>query len=432
MDSQYNLPPPPAFDHEAEKSLWWNVFKDAENSVELIAAIPADAISMEGKKAFEIFSTDTPVANKKRAFLQAFPDVISHVPQCPMDQAIQRILEAYHRMQVWKCAVDVVMNLSSDMPQDAKIAEAIAKMAEHHSADRAIISPIADEIANLVTYWQNATKYVKARVPLGFGMDAYRLTGAGKLIIVGARPGNCKTTMALNSAVLQLEHGYGVAFYCREMTTIELLMRIIAIRTGMRYQDIEDGKIDPRITAEMQWIQTKNLRMSCGPQLKHIGQIETWIRQSVRRYGCKVAWLDYLTLIKHDRAKGRMDRRLEVADITRRLKDLSQELEIPIIALAQINRQGDDSIPTVAQLKEAGDIEQDADSIVLLDLPRGSDRKYTIKIQGYNDYEPDKLDLENHLFMSVRKNRSGGHGTEAAFFFGDAMKLGQRRLSNGL
>ena len=418
---------PPPFNEPAEVALWWHISKRPEESTQILGAIPKDALSPNGQRPLAIWMADSPAADKRRLFLGQYRDIMAVPPAMTMEQAISQIMTAYHRRQVWQASIEVLTQVCNQLPDDGKISAAIANAAQHHAADRQNIAGLSDEISALIEYWGHAAAGHINRVPLGMGLDRFRLTGPGKLVIVGARPGNCKTTFAINALLTQLVAGYGVSFHCREMSSIEVINRIVAIRAELPFASLDMGNVDNRAVDACAWLKTQNLRLACGKCLPHIGHVEQWIRESVRRYGVSVAWLDYLTLIKHDQVKGRQDRRLEVADITRRLKDLAQELQIPIIALAQVNRQGDDVVPSVAQLKEAGDIEQDADSIILLDLPKEGGRKYVVMTDA-GPHEMSDAELKSHLVMAVRKNRNGPGGIEAAYFQAETMSLTAARL----
>jgi replicative DNA helicase len=418
---------PPPFNEPAEVALWWHISKRPEEAAQILGAIPHEALSPHGQRPLSIWMADSPASDKRRLFLGQYRDIMSQPPAMTMEHAISQVMSAYHRRQVWQSSIDVLTQVCSQLPDDGKITAAIAKAAQHHAADRQSIAGLTDEITALIEYWGQAAAGQITRVPLGLGLDRFRLTGPGKLVIVGARPGNCKTTFALNAMLTQLVAGYGVAFHCREMSSIEVINRIVSIRADLPFAWLDMGRVDNRAPEACAWLGKQNLRLACGKCLPHIGHVEQWIRESVRRHGVSVAWLDYLTLIKHDQVKGRQDRRLEVADITRRLKDLAQELQIPIIALAQVNRQGDDVIPSVAQLKEAGDIEQDADSIILLDLPKDGNRKYVVMTDA-GLHEMTDTELKSHLVMAVRKNRNGPGGIEAAYFMAETMSLTQPRL----
>ena len=194
--------------------------------------------------------------------------------------------------------------------------------------------------------------------------------GNGDLIIVAARPAMGKTTLVLNMAQKALDTGRGVAFFSLEMPAEQLMLRMLAAKTSIALQDLRVGNLQ-----DFEW---ENLTkavdiMSKSPLFIDDGSILTihQLRTKLRKIKSKhpeigLAVVDYLQLMS---GEGNRDRHQEVSEISRGLKMIARELEMPIIALSQLNRSLEsrsDRRPMLSDLRESGSIEQDADIILFV------------------------------------------------------------------
>ena len=415
-------------DVEAEHSLWWHFCATPDIVDQVIPLVPAEGLSLQGMDAHQIWSrTSTDIYARRREFRKRFTDIASKPATMGVEQAIARVRGAFRRATMATSSTLLLDALNAETPDANEIRQHVQEIVTAESSETVTTRTLKEQFGSLVQHWRDAAAGKVRPVPLGLGLDRYRIMQPGKLVIIGARPGNCKTTFALNAILCQLEAGYHVSIHCREMSEVELLQRLVSIKSGVSYERLDKGQVDANIVAQSEWISNAPLDLACGKCLPNVGHIERWARDCVRR-GSKVIWLDYLQQFKHDQVGVKLrERRLEVADISRRFKDLSQELAVPIVCLAQLNRDAHDSEPTISQLKEAGDIEQDADSILLLDLPRGGKRTYTIMLDS-GKYDLSQQDLQTHLVMALRKNRNGPGGVEVAYFDGPTMGLFTPRL----
>lgn len=209
-------------------------------------------------------------------------------------------------------------------------------------------------------------------VDTGFASLNKMTTGFGKgdLIIVAARPAMGKTTLVLNMAQKALDTGRGVAFFSLEMPAEQLMLRMLAAKTSIALQDLRVGNLQ-----DFEW---ENLTkavdiMGKSPLFIDDGSILTihQLRTKLRKIKSKhpeigLAVIDYLQLMS---GEGNRDRHQEVSEISRGLKMIARELEIPIIALSQLNRSLEsrsDRRPMLSDLRESGSIEQDADIILFV------------------------------------------------------------------
>lgn len=197
------------------------------------------------------------------------------------------------------------------------------------------------------------------------------------LIIVAARPSMGKTafvlTMARNMAI---EYETPVAFFSLEMSSTQLMHRLIVGETGIDHKLIRSGKLSPD---EWKTLETKSKPLGMSPlyiddtPALSIYEFRSKVRRLYTNYGIKIIIIDYLQLMTASGQGDKGNREQEVSFISRTLKGIAKELNVPIIALSQLNRaaesRGGLKRPQLSDLRESGAIEQDADVVVLIHRP---------------------------------------------------------------
>lgn len=210
-------------------------------------------------------------------------------------------------------------------------------------------------------------------VPTGF-TDLDKLTGGlhdSELVILAARPSMGKTALATNIAEhVSVDSGLTTLFVSLEMSRLELVQRMLCSRgkiNGHKFRSgflsAEDREKLVRAAGELSRAQ---LFIDDSPS-KTVTEIAAVARRLKRRSGLRLIVIDYLQLIEPDNPKD--PRQEQVAKMTRRLKTLARELKIPILCLAQLNRQTEvakDNRPRLSHLRESGAIEQDADVVMFV------------------------------------------------------------------
>ncbi len=188
----------------------------------------------------------------------------------------------------------------------------------------------------------------------------------GELTIIGARPGVGKTTFVLQIAERIASYNKSVAFVSLEMSEEQIIQKILSRKARVNSRKIRNGELTGE---ELDKIYIKCGEISDLPlllytKLNSIQQIEIEVRKLKNKGKLDLLIIDYLQLVKN--LENFKSREQEVADISRTLKLLSLELEIPIIALCQLNRNATKNEPTLADIRESGSIEQDADNVIFL------------------------------------------------------------------
>lgn len=210
-------------------------------------------------------------------------------------------------------------------------------------------------------------------VPSGFaGLDA--LTNGlhpGQLIIIAARPALGKSTLALDFArSASIKHNVPSIFFSLEMGRSEIAMRLMSAEAAVPLQSMRKGTLDSRdwttIAATRGRINDAPLFIDDSPNMTLV-EIRAKCRRLKQREGLKMVIIDYLQLMTS--GKKVESRQQEVSEFSRALKLLAKELQVPVIALSQLNRgaeQRSDKKPALSDLRESGSLEQDADMVILL------------------------------------------------------------------
>lgn len=198
----------------------------------------------------------------------------------------------------------------------------------------------------------------------------------GQLIVVGARPAQGKTALALSMAVGAETHG-PVLFCSLEMSTEQINLREISVRSGISHTALDAGRIPD----------SQQRQFSDALQAMHDGQVHvldrpgatlSQIRGAARRLksAAKIPLalivVDYLQLMRPERGVRSENRTIEVAQFSGGLKLMAREVEVPVIALSQLSRESErraDKRPMLSDLRESGALEQDADAVLLLHRP---------------------------------------------------------------
>jgi replicative DNA helicase len=245
-------------------------------------------------------------------------------------------------------------------------------------------------------------------VPTSF-IDLDRLLGGmqrSDLIIVAARPGVGKTSMLLAIALSAArKYKQKVAVFSLEMSNEQLVQRLISSETGIDSQRLRLGDLQedewPKFVEAAGRLSDTMMFIDDTPGLSAL-QLRTKARRLHAEYGLDLVMVDYLQLMSGDfRSENRVQ---EISYISRALKGLARELNVPLIAASQLSRaveQRHDKRPILSDLRDSGSIEQDADVVMFI----------------YRDelYNPDS-ELKNIADIIVAKHRHGPTGTVQLFF----------------
>lgn len=242
-------------------------------------------------------------------------------------------------------------------------------------------------------------------VPTGFLDLDKTINGLhpGQMVIIAARPGVGKSTLAMDfMRSASVENDTPSALFSLEMSKMEIVLRLLSAEAEVKLTNMRSGKMDEsewtRLAQTMGKLEKAPIFIDDSPNLTMM-EIRTKARQIKQKHGLGLIVVDYLQLMTSGRKVE--SRQQEVSEFSRQLKLLAKEVEVPLIAISQLNRGPEsrtDKKPQLADLRESGSLEQDADMVMLLYRP---------------DSQPGALDnaREGEADIILAKHRGGPVGT---------------------
>ncbi|MEY2691910.1 MAG: Replicative helicase [Bacteroidota bacterium] len=230
------------------------------------------------------------------------------------------------------------------------------------------------------------------------------------LIIIAARPGMGKTAFVLSMARnIAIDFGHPVALFSLEMSSVQLITRLISSETGLSSEKLRTGKLEKHEWEQLS-IKVKNLEkaplfIDDTPSLS-IFDLRAKSRRLASQHGIKLIVVDYLQLMTAggSNGKGGGNREQEISTISRNLKALAKELSVPVIALSQLSRavetRGTSKRPLLSDLRESGAIEQDADIVSFIYRPE------YYKIDEWDDEEASPTTGQAEFIIAKHRNGS--------------------------
>ena len=227
------------------------------------------------------------------------------------------------------------------------------------------------------------------------------------LIIVAARPSMGKTALALSLARnMAVEYKIPVAFFSLEMAAIQLVIRLLSAEAKVNQQNIRTGKINDeehqRIIKALGKLSQAPIFIDDSPMMT-VMEMRAKCRRLKAEHNIKAVFVDYLQYLHAPKSESR---EREISIISQSLKQIAKELEVPVIALAQLNRSVEtrhDKRPMLSDLRESGSIEQDADVVMFVNRP---------EVYGQLQFDDEtKESTENKAELIIGKQRNGPIGT---------------------
>ena len=235
-----------------------------------------------------------------------------------------------------------------------------------------------------------------------------------ELIVLAARPSMGKTALVCNFAMSCSKADKGVLLFSLEQSKLELAERLLCIHAKISGHKLRQGELDEY---EQSMLMEASNEMRRFPIFiddkagRTMSQMAAIARRLKRREKLDIVIIDYLQLVESEEKN--ISREQQISSITRRLKFLAKDLEIPVIALAQLNRgveQREDKRPRLSDLRESGAIEQDADIVMFLHRPEA--------------YDPE--DRPGEADLIIAKNRHGPIGTVELVWLREMLRFGDK------
>jgi replicative DNA helicase len=289
---------------------------------------------------------------------------------------LRRLAEA--AMKVAQLAYRGAGNVSDivDQAQQAVYDVAEGRAAEDYQPLSELMEPTLDEIEAI-----GSRGTAMAGVPTGFAEldDLTNGLHAGQMIIVAARPGMGKSTLGLDFArSASIKNGLCSAFFSLEMTKSEIVMRLLSAEANVPLSHIRKGDMSDedweKLAGRVSQVSDAPLFIDDSPNLTMM-EIRAKARRLKQKHQLQLVVIDYIQLMTSGRKTE--SRQLEVSEFSRQIKLLAKELEVPVVALSQLNRgpeQRTDKRPQLSDLRESGSLEQDADIVILLNREEAYNR----------------------------------------------------------
>jgi replicative DNA helicase len=322
----------------------------------------------------------------------------------------RRMLEAANQIAKLAYQEDLSVDTVMDDAEKAVFGVSEKRMTRDLQPIHQVLSDYYDRIGQLA-----ARSEETSGVPTGF-IDLDKMLGGlqpSDLLIIAGRPGQGKTgfllSIAKNAAQL---HKRKVAVFSLEMSNEQLVQRLIAQETGIDSQRLRSGKLAenewPLFTQSLEIMGNTRIFLDDTPAITPL-QLRTKCRRLHMEFGLDLVVVDYLQLMASDnRSENRVQ---EVSFISRNLKVLARELNVPVLAAAQLSRaveQRSDKRPVLSDLRESGSLEQDADIVMFIYRP--------------DQYEKDTV-KQNLAEIIIAKHRNGPVGSVELVFRSNLAKF---------
>ncbi len=283
--------------------------------------------------------------------------------------------------------------------------------------------PIKDIVINAIDHVESIYESKGGLTGIGTGFaDLDAMTSGlqkSDLILVAARPSMGKTAFTLNIATHAAMNGSTVAFFSLEMSKEQLVQRMLCSEGAIDSQRLRTGKLDDKEWQEL--IKTADKVSKAKLFIDDTAGISVMeLRSKARRlkaeHGLDLIVIDYLQLMQGRSKGGDNSRQQEISEISRSLKALARELDVPVVALSQLSRSVESRTvkkPMLSDLRESGSLEQDADIVMFL---------------YREDYYDQETERKNITEVMISKHRNGPIGSIELFFQKEFTKF--RSLSN--
>ena len=357
-----------------------------------------------GHDLLDVYGKYNQLAKKAMNF-RTFKQIVDEAPALSqLNNDINLMRKLAYKRELSTAIKDYQANPFSD--NEEKIREILAKNQTLETKDDGKLDEAVAELADSLIHPKPRGIKTFTQLDNSLGGGLY----GSMLFTIGARPSTGKTAFSVNLAYQAIEKDKEVEvdFFTLEMNKQEMLNRFISRMTGISSSTLRsnanklDDVLKELVKQSTMRLLASKLRVYDG--LETLGEIVQTIRKNASRakQGCYMAIIDYIGLVKVPNVK---ERYLEVGEVTRELKRLTNEFNIPIVALSQLSRgieNRNDKTPVLSDLRESGSIEQDSNVVAFL-------------------HRPESVGDDHVVQLAIRKNREGELADINFTFIGEEM-----------
>lgn len=298
---------------------------------------------------------------------ERYPDLKTAVMGCFDEWSAECVRATRPNVEKWTQLVleqaaltkfqSLAFQAGSSLTTFADLPDLYSKMGEALTLDREEqdFKPIGELVDNYVRKLNEKPKYIPSGIPV---LDKHLHLAPGNLFIIGGRPSAGKTALSLQMACEQARRGLRVCYFSLETDPDTLTARIISNRLAVPLADVKSKTVPQSDLDSLADLHKLPLFIRSAS-----GKGTGWIKAQAQRMKAQVIFIDYLQLLTASKAK---DRYQQITSISIAIHELAQTTGILVVALAQLNRNAAHASPSTADLKESGQLEQDADAILLL------------------------------------------------------------------
>ena len=307
-----------------------------------------------------------------------------------VEQWAQLIREQYALTRFQSLAMQAAGALTTfdDLPEIySQMGEALTLDLEEQD-----FKPIGELVDDYIRTLDKEPQYIPTGIPM---LDKHLHLSPGNLFIIGGRPSAGKTAFSLQMACEQARRGLRVCYFSLETDPGTLTARIIANRLVVSLADVKSKTVPQSELDGLAALRNLPLFIRSAS-----GKGAAWVKAQAQRMKAQVVFIDYLQLLDDGKAK---DRYQQITSISIALHELAQTTGIVVVALAQLNRNAARTVPSTADLKESGQLEQDADAILL--LSDDDEKSYTAILAKNKEGDTGKVaitfDKPRQRFLTV-------------------------------
>lgn len=402
------------FDEEIEKVvLYYIIFENADNPIteddfvyDRNKKIATAIIELrKEKKEISMISVKGKIKANQKQVLEYISNIGNNIYGTSLDEAYIKLKNLTKKRKMYNLAHEILQNIENEDADiySQKIIKELNEITNESDKEEKLIDQISTAVMRIEDNWRNRNDYSLYTGILDLDNKLCGLHNQ-ELTIIGARPGVGKTTLALQIAQKIANNDRNVLFISLEMSEIQLIQKMIAKEGNINSYKMRMGTLEDKDFEIIANVATNlsQMKFNINTRIRNIQQIELKCRKLKNQGKLDLVIIDYIQLLKSNEKFN--VREQEVADISRRLKLLSLELDIPIIALCQLNRNASTGEPSLADLRESGSLEQDADNIWFL-YQDGQDQEIvTINIAKQRAGETGKARVKFDKRTSQFKN----------------------------
>ena len=378
------------YDEEIEKAvLYYIIFQKAEYQIEEQDFIGgrnkliARAINQlrKEKKEISMLTVQALIQGNQTEILKYISNLGNNIYGADEDKIYTKLIQLSEKRKVFDLLQKAILEIQEEEADiySQKLIKKLNEITEREGKEKTFIEKLADATEDLEKKYNNQSDY-----SLYTGLyDLDDLTCGlhnQELTIIGARPGVGKTTLALQIAQNIAKKNKNVLFVSLEMSDNQLIQKMIARNGNVQSYRMRRGTLEnsdwEKITESIGKL--SELKFNTNSTIRNIQSLEVLVRKLKNQNKLDLLIIDYIQLLRNKEKFN--SREQEVADISRRLKLISLELNIPIIALCQLNRNASNNEPGLSDLRESGSLEQDADNIIFLYKENIESEEITLKL----------------------------------------------------